>query len=94
MSPTAVSQVIESVGKLSIGLIAGWFCLKRGYPIHIVAAYVISGVTIGVIAATLYIMVIKKMYTVADSSIDSSMPVRSTRDLFYELVIISIPTSY
>lgn len=60
MIPTGVSQVIESLGKLSIGLIVGWIMLKKGYPIEQVAAFSISGVTIGVAAATLYIIVFKK----------------------------------
>lgn len=94
MVPTAVSQVIESVGKLSIGLIAGWYFLSKGYPIHIVASYVILGVTIGVVAATVYIIIFKKMF--ADSvkqNEELSLEVRTTKDLFKELVIISIPIS-
>ena len=94
MVPTAVSQVIESVGKLSIGLIAGWYFLSHGYPIHIVAAYVIAGVTIGVFAATVYIMIFKRMFSDADKAADEpQLAVRSTKDLLYELVIISIPIS-
>ena len=94
MTPTAVSQVIESVGKLSIGLIAGWYFLKRGYPMDIVAAFVIVGVTIGVIAATVYIVIFKHMFFQAQLEADQpKMAVRSTKDLLYELVVISIPIS-
>lgn len=94
MVPTAVSQVIESVGKLSIGLIAGWYFLSKGYPIHIVAAYVILGVTIGVVAATVYIIVFKKMFASSLTENDNlSLKVRSTPSLLRELVIISIPIS-
>lgn len=94
MVPTAVSQVIESLGKLSIGLIAGWYFMSKGYPIHIVAAYVISGVTIGVVGATVYIMIFKRMF--ADAAEQSELPeapVRPVKSLFFELVIISIPIS-
>lgn len=94
MVPTAVSQVIESVGKLSIGLIAGWYFLSKGYPIHKVAGFVISGVTIGVIAATVYVIIFKRMFSSAKTEAESlDMPVRSVKDLLYELVVISIPIS-
>lgn len=94
MVPTAVSQVIESVGKLLIGLIAGWYFLSKGYPIHIVAAFVIAGVTIGVVAATVYIMIFKRMFSDARAeAAQPDLPVRGTKDLLYELVIISIPIS-
>ncbi len=94
MVPTAVSQVIESVGKLGIGLVAGWYSYKAGYAMPVVAAVTIAGVTIGVIAATVYIAVLKKMFACArDEAQDPSLAVRSTKSLFYELVIISIPIS-
>lgn len=94
MIPTGVSQVIESLGKLSIGLIVGWVMLKRGCPIAVVAAFSISGVTIGVAAATLYIIVFKKMFAQSFKEAETpSMPVRSTKSLLYELIIISIPIS-
>ncbi len=92
MIPTAVSQVIESLGKLLIGLLAGWYFISRGYEIHIVAAYVISGVTIGVAFSLLYIMIVKS-FSAKDFTIDPAMPTRTTKDLLYELVIISIPIS-
>ena len=47
MVPTAVSQVIESVGKLGIGLCAAIACTRLLTDIEYTAAYVISGVTIG-----------------------------------------------
>lgn len=94
MIPTGVSQVIESLGKLLIGLIVGWVMLSKGYPIYIVAAFAISGVTIGVAAATVYIMIFKRMFAgAAEEANTPAMEVRSTKSLLYELVIISIPIS-
>lgn len=94
MVPTGVSQVIESLGKLGIGLIAGWYAISKGYPIYTVAAFVISGVTIGVIAATVYIAIFKRMFIYAEKEAEESiLEVRSTKSLLYELVVISIPIS-
>ena len=59
MIPTSVSQVIEAVGKLGIGLIAGNIAIQAGYNDAQVAAFVILGVTIGVVANTLYLAVAK-----------------------------------
>lgn len=97
MVPSAVSQVIEAIGKIGIGIFAAWyFYVVKGYELHIVAAYVIFGVTLGVVAATLYIYVIKLMY---NSSVEhnrspegcAEMSVRTTKSLLYELVITSMP---
>ncbi len=94
MMPTAVSQVIESVGKLGIGLAAGWYFYKAGYSMSVVAAVTIAGVTIGVLAATVYIVIFKKLFASARAEAQSpNLEVRSTKSLFYELVIISIPIS-
>ncbi len=94
MVPTAVSQVIESVGKLGVGLVFGWYCLNRGYSMPVVAAFTIIGVTVGVIAATAYIAVFKRMFASArDEAQSPLLEVRSTKSLLYELVIISIPIS-
>lgn len=96
MIPTAISQVIESLGKLLIGLLVGGVMLSRGVAIEYVAAYAIAGVTIGVAAATLYIMIVKRMYRDAEReamNLSVDEPVRSTKSLLYELVIISIPIS-
>lgn len=94
MVPTGVSQVIESLGKLGIGLAAGWYAISKGYPIYTVAAFVISGVTIGVIAATVYIAIFKRMFKCADEeAAENTLEVRTTKSLLYELVVISIPIS-
>lgn len=97
MVPSAVSQVIEAIGKIGIGLVAGWYMYKvRGEQLHIVAAYVIAGVTIGVAAATLYAGITKRMFTSSNEykhSLENSVntEVRSTKSLLKELIITSLP---
>lgn len=97
MVPSAVSQVIESVGKLGIGIFAAWyFYIVKGYELSVVAAYVISGVTIGVVAATVYIAVVKRMFTASSEykkSIEgcAEMPARSTKSLVRELIVTALP---
>lgn len=96
MVPSAVSQVIEALGKIGIGLFAAWyFYTVRGEELHVVAMYVISGVTIGVAAATIYAWITKKMFesAVYEANCQTScdLPVRSTKSLLYELIITSLP---
>ncbi len=59
MLPTAVSQIIESVGKLFFGLFLARFALHRGYGSAVVAAFAGIGLTVGTAAATLYLLVAK-----------------------------------
>ncbi len=59
MKPTAISQIIESVGKLLLGLAFTYYAVGQGYPDHITAAYAIFGLTIGVLISTLYLFAVK-----------------------------------
>ncbi len=93
MVPSAVSQVIESVGKMAIGLAAAWYFYRvLNRPLYQVAALVISGVTVGVFAATVYIAIVKLRHNRAmkGESIPD-MPVRTSGDLLKELVVTSLP---
>lgn len=47
MLPTAVSQIIESTGKLLVGLTAAWLLVRQGAAPNECAAGAISGVTAG-----------------------------------------------
>ena len=98
MIPTAVSQIIEALGKLSIGLIVGWYCVSQGYENHMVAAYVILGVTIGVAAGMIYAFVAKQMYTRSETyrhemATQPAMRMRSIRSLTRELVVTALPVA-
>lgn len=57
MIPTAVSQVIEALGKLILGVCFALYASKKGFPIGSVAAYAVFGVTLSSILSTLYLLV-------------------------------------
>ncbi len=59
MKPTAVSQIIESVGKLVLGLAFANYAVGQGYSDHVTAAYAIFGLTSGVFISTLYLFFVK-----------------------------------
>ena len=57
MTPTSVSQVIEAACKLAVGLpLAWWLVNKLGQPPEIGAAGAITGVTVGTVAALVYMV--------------------------------------
>ena len=57
MTPTAVSQLIEALGKLLIGIAAAVYAIRMGYEIHVVAAYAVSGLTLGSFCGMVYLLI-------------------------------------
>lgn len=56
MVPTAVSQVIEALGKLFIGLGLAYYAMGHGFSDAAVAAMTVLGVTVGEICAVAYML--------------------------------------
>lgn len=56
MTPTAVSQLIEALGKLLLGYGLAQVASTRGLPLEQCAAAAVTGVTIGEIAGTAYLL--------------------------------------
>lgn len=59
MTPTAVSQLIEAVGKLGFGLWFAYIGLKQGRTIPEVAALAVWGLTLGTALSALYLFLLK-----------------------------------
>lgn len=57
MTPTAVSQIIEAVCKLFIGLGLSMYVVSLGYQDYIAAAAAIVGVTVGSVLALFYMLI-------------------------------------
>lgn len=92
MIPTAVSQVIEVLGNLFLGLTAGVFAKRRGFSNPEIAAFVLGGVVLGIVASAIY-MAFAKWLADRDNAVlpDPSLSVRSPKTLAKELVLIAIP---
>lgn len=56
MLPTALSQIIEAVGKLVFGLLFAHVSLQKGYDTPTVAAFAGAGLTVGTMLSTLYLL--------------------------------------
>lgn len=98
MFPTAISEVIESLGKLFIGLGATWYALNRGYGLHIVAAFAISGLTVGVAAGALFLSITKFFTGKYEHKAKQSggqkklkISVRKNSEIIREIIKIALP---
>ena len=55
MLPSAISEVIEAIGKLVFGIGGAYYAYRSGYSAPRVAAYAVFGVTAGVFLGTLFL---------------------------------------
>ena len=55
MTPTAVSQLIEALSKLVLGLGLAWLLVRLGFGFAVAAAGAILGVTVGTVLAAIYL---------------------------------------
>jgi stage V sporulation protein B len=62
MVPTAVSQLIEALFKLVFGVSAAMYAIRSGYRVEVVAAYAVSGLTLGAFAGMIYLMAYKLIF--------------------------------
>lgn len=89
MTPTAVSQICEAIGKLVIGLIAALYASRKGYNAHYVAAFALVGVTIGAVLSTVVLRICKK--TIPQSTNNNPAIPASGKLLLKRLIAIAIP---
>ena len=99
MWPTAVSQLLESLGKLVIGIIFAKWSISRNDPLYITAAWTILGLTIGVFFGMAFIWVTKLLYNTSKVNAEYerpdslTMPTERTKSLLKELVVMAVPVT-
>lgn len=59
MNPTAVSQLIEAVGKLVFGVLFAYIAIDNGANLPTAAAYAVFGLTVGTLLSALYLLILK-----------------------------------
>ncbi len=91
MTPTAVSQVIEALCKLVIGLGLVYVILGMGFGVAEAAGGAILGVTIGTVVAALYLFVVYRKKHVRLTHEDMEGPVKSTKDTVRQLLTLAVP---
>lgn len=94
MIPTALSEIIEAICKMSLGIFLGGYALKKGLPLNEVAAYSIIGVTVGVAAGALFLLIAKFFSRINQNEGVRHVPetsVRSSKELMLTFLKIAIP---
>lgn len=90
MKPTAASQVVESSGKLLLGLTLAWLLLRANQPSHLAAAGAIAGVSAGsvlsLLALSFYLLRHRSVRKAADAA-------DSRRAIAGELLRIGVPVT-
>ncbi len=59
MTPTALSQLIEAVGKLALGVLFSWCAIRAGYDTAHAAAFGILGLSAGTLISAVYLLIVK-----------------------------------
>lgn len=91
MTPSSVSQIIEALFKLIVGLTLAWYLLKvLGAPDHVGAAGAIVGVTISELVALVY-MVWEYLRTREQEPADSKDSPDSFRHILKTCLALAIP---
>lgn len=97
--PTAVSQIIEALGKLIIGICLALYAVKSGFSLPTVAAYTILGLTIGVAASMLFLTISKLTFKESvfnerlNTPGDPTLEPRPVKVLLKALITIAIPVT-
>ena len=94
MLPTALSQLIEAVGKLVFGLLFAHFALERGCGPSDVAASAGWGLTLGTALSALYLLIEKKRFDTAqakEKTGESSASETDARHIWRHLGKLALP---
>ncbi len=93
MAPTAVSQLIESVGKLVLGVGLAAYCVNAGMNSAYTAAAAVTGLSAGVLISVIYLIIHLLIYNKKYNEYcnKNSAHTDSNRKILYELFVIAFP---
>ena len=87
MKPTAISQLIEALSKLVLGVSFAFMGIKRGFSIPVVSALGVLGITVGTVLSFGYLLVAQRAHRVSESGIGASR----RGGIYKELLKIALP---
>lgn len=95
MYPTAISQIIEALFKVVLGVVLSWYLLEQGYGIEIAAAGAVGGMTIGTLIAMIYLLLRKAFdrAPIQDLSTDTTPGTAIARKILAIAVPVTIGSS-
>lgn len=62
MGPPAVSQVLEALGKLLVGVLLATHAIAKGYSLPIIAAHAVAGLAVGEAAGFFYLLFFRVLF--------------------------------
>ena len=85
---SAVSLIIEALGKAISGTLLAFYSSRNGAPVFVTAAYAISGVSIGSFASSLFCVTVKSFYKKTQAARE-----QKEKNVLPELLKTAIPVS-
>ncbi len=95
MVPTALSQILEALSRLLVGLFLAWFFLSRGFEEKYIAAGTISGITVGTVLTVILMagIALSKRGRKLKNPENSDTAPRKSSQILYALLAIAIPVT-
>ena len=90
MTPTAVSQLIEALGKLVLGILLASFAIKRGYPLPTVSALAVLGISIGSFISLVYLWLVKKLKRIESRELCDNQICKKARNISSAETVIKL----
>ncbi len=91
MVPTALSQLIEALSKLGLGVLFALFAIKKGYGVYAVSAFAIFGITVGTLLSLVYLFFARKKHGIFLSDDKSSVKKKRADTALKSLLRIAFP---
>ncbi len=91
MLPTAISQVIEALGKLLLGLMLAIWAVNEGYDLPAAASFATAGICASVGISMLYLLFAKVFFK--SKSSEDQMPTDKPKTILGELIKIAVPVT-
>jgi len=93
MQPTAISQVIEAVGKLVLGLLFAVFAKRAGNDASVCAAYAALGLTAGSLLSMLYLLLTKHFSRFVCPSTALLTDTDPPKTILKRLLLLAVPVT-
>jgi stage V sporulation protein B len=91
MYPTAISQIIEALGKFILGVSFALYLQNSGYTIDIVAAGAVLGMTIGTVLSMLFLLIRKGFDR--HPPVGTVQETRSAKQIAKSVLSIAVPVT-
>lgn len=96
MTPTAISQIIEQIIRVGLGVFLAWFCIHNGYGVGMAVGGAVMGATVGGFFAAIFLGYTFWTFTAANKEKFSHQLVKprmDTGEILKRLLYISIPVT-